>query len=49
MKKALRPILLILAIIIVLVAGAYFYEQKWGLEGPFPDHHHHSGDGHNHD
>ena len=47
-KKALLPILLIVAAIIVLAAGAYFYEQKWGSEGPFPDHHH-DGDGHHHD
>ena len=36
LKKALIPILLILAAILLLAAGAYWYEQKWGLEGPWP-------------
>jgi hypothetical protein len=47
-KKALLPLLWIVAAIVVLAAGAYFYEQKWGSEGPFPDHHHGSH-GHSHD
>jgi hypothetical protein len=41
MKKALLPLLWIAAGIIVLAAAAYWYEQKYGPEGPFPSHHHH--------
>jgi uncharacterized membrane protein YidH (DUF202 family) len=41
LKKALIPILLIVGIIVVLTAVARWYEQKWGLEGPFPSEHHH--------
>ena len=40
-KKALMPILLTLAAIILLAAVAYWYEEKWGIEGPFPSEHHH--------
>jgi len=40
-KSALKPLLLILGLIVVLAAVAYFYEQKWGLAGPFPSQHHH--------
>lgn len=40
-KKALTPILLTLAAIILLAAAAYWYEEKWGIEGPFPSEHHH--------
>jgi Mg2+ and Co2+ transporter CorA len=42
MKKALLPVMLILAAVCLLAALAYFYEKKWGLEGPFPStgHHH---------
>jgi len=41
MKKALMPILLILAVMILFIGGMYLYEQKWGIEGPFPNTHHH--------
>lgn len=41
LKKALLPVLLIVAAIVLLVAGAYWYEQKYGAEGPFESHHHH--------
>ncbi len=44
-KKALLPLLLIAAVLLALVAAAYFYETKWGQEGPFPDSDHH---GHHH-
>ena len=37
------PILLILAAIFLLAGAAYWYEQNWGLEGPFPDTHNHDG------
>lgn len=42
-KKALWPLVWILAGLLLLAGLAYFYEQHWGLEGPFPDteHHHH--------
>jgi hypothetical protein len=40
-KKAVLPILLILAAIALLAAGAYWYEQRFGAEGPFPNEHHH--------
>jgi len=43
--KALRPILWILAAVLLLAAAAYWYEKKWGAEGPFEDNHHH-GHGH---
>ena len=41
MKKALLPILLILAAIAVLAGINYWYEKNWGIEGPFPSEHHH--------
>ncbi len=41
MKKALGPILWMLLAIALLAAAAYWYEQKWGLEGPFPAEGHH--------
>ena len=40
-KKVLLPLLLILVSIVLLSAAAYWYESKWGSEGPFPSHHHH--------
>ena len=40
-KKALLPILLIIAAIVLLTAVAYWYEQKYGEDGPFPPEHHH--------
>jgi hypothetical protein len=41
MKRALLPILLILLAIGLLIAFSYWYEQRWGIEGPFPCEHHH--------
>jgi len=41
MKKALMPLLLIVAGIMVLGAAVYWYYDKYGAEGPFPSHHHH--------
>ncbi len=35
------PILLILGAMIVVIGAMYFYEWKWGAEGPFQSHHHH--------
>lgn len=55
MKKVLTPILLILGLIVVLAGAAWFYEQQWGLDGPFPSQHQHGGgeaageDKHDHD
>jgi hypothetical protein len=40
-KKTMMPILLTLVAIILLAAVAYWYEQNWGLNGPFPSEHHH--------
>jgi hypothetical protein len=40
-KKALLPVLLLLLAILLLAAAAYWYEAKYGLEGPFPAQHHH--------
>ncbi len=39
------PILLILAAMILFIGGMYVYEQRWGLEGPFPSHDHHGAEG----
>jgi hypothetical protein len=36
LKKALIPVLLILAAILLLAGGMYWYEQEWGLDGPWP-------------
>jgi len=36
MRKLLLPFALFLAAIVVLAALAYWYEQKYGSEGPFP-------------
>jgi hypothetical protein len=42
MKRALLPVLFILTLIALLTVVTRWYEQRWGLEGPFPpDHHHH--------
>jgi hypothetical protein len=41
MKRALLPILLMLLAVAVLAALTYWYEQRWGIEGTFPDDHHH--------
>ena len=41
MKKVLLPLLLIAVGIVLLGAAAYWYEQRYGAEGPFPSHHHH--------
>jgi hypothetical protein len=40
-RKALVPLLIVLAVILLLAAAAYWYEQNWGLQGPFPSEHHH--------
>ncbi len=39
LKKALIPVLLILLAILLLAGAAYWYEQKYGLEGPFQSDH----------
>ena len=44
MLRALKPLLLILGMIAALALAAYLYEQKWGLDGPFPTQHHHDGE-----
>jgi hypothetical protein len=36
MKKALLPIVLFLAVILLLAAASYWYDQKYGSDGPFP-------------
>jgi len=36
MKKALLPILLILAGVVLLATVAYWYENNYGDNGPFP-------------
>lgn len=41
MRKVLLPIALFLAAILVLAAVAYWYEQKYGSEGPFTNQHGH--------
>jgi hypothetical protein len=45
MKKAIKPLLLILAGIIVLAALAYFGERK-GWDSFFPEDDHHQGHHH---
>jgi hypothetical protein len=42
-RKALLPILLIVAAALLLMTAAYLYEKKWP-DGPFQDSHH----GHQH-
>jgi hypothetical protein len=44
MKRALMPILWLLAALALLAAGVVFYETKWGDGGPFSDGH----EGHGH-
>ena len=41
MKKLMLTLLLWIALAGLFFAGACLYEQYWGLEGPFPTHHHH--------
>jgi len=41
MRKAWVPVLWALAAVVVLIVAAYFYEQKWGIDGPFKSQHHH--------
>jgi hypothetical protein len=41
MRKILLPIALFLAAILLLVGAAYWYDQKYGSEGPFPNQHGH--------
>ena len=49
MKKALQPLLWILATVIILAMAGYMYDQKFGADGPFESRHHGSADdGHDH-
>ncbi len=48
MKRALLPMVWIAGAIVVLIAVMYWYEQKWGTEGPFEDTHTHGHEGHDH-
>jgi hypothetical protein len=41
MRRLVLPVALLLAAILLLAAAAYWYEQKYGSEGPFPSQHHH--------
>lgn len=41
MKKLMLTLLILIALAGLFFAGAYYYEQRWGLEGPFPARHHH--------
>jgi hypothetical protein len=41
MKKVLMPLLLIIAGMVLLTAGIWWYENKYGPEGPFRSEHHH--------
>jgi CHASE3 domain sensor protein len=36
MRKILGPFALLVGAILLLVAAAYWYEQKYGSTGPFP-------------
>ena len=47
MKKALLPLLLIVVAILAFAAVGYWYNQRYGAEGPFESQHYH-GDGHDH-
>lgn len=41
MKRALLPLLLLLVAVVVLGVLTYWYEQRWGIRGPFATEHHH--------
>ena len=41
MKKVLMVMALFLACILLLMAGVYWYDQKYGSEGPFQNQHGH--------
>jgi hypothetical protein len=41
MRKVLLPIALFFAAILLLVGAAYWYDQKYGSEGPFRNQHGH--------
>jgi hypothetical protein len=41
MRKVLLPIALFFAVILLLVAAVYWYDQKYGSQGPFPNQHGH--------
>ena len=41
MKKVLLVMALFLAGILLLMAAAYWYDQKYGSDGPFPSQHGH--------
>ena len=45
MKKMLAPILILLGLVVLLALAMFWYEQKWGSDGPFPSHHHHGPNG----
>lgn len=40
-KKALLPVLALLAVVLLLAAAAYWYTQKEGDNWPFKNEHHH--------
>ena len=41
MKKALMPILIIVAVVALLLLLARWYEEKYGMSGPFRSSHEH--------
>jgi len=41
MRKVLLAIVLFLAVILLLMAADYWYDQKYGSDGPFPSQHGH--------
>ncbi|MCX7827181.1 MAG: hypothetical protein N2689_16750 [Verrucomicrobiae bacterium] len=41
MKKVLVPFLWLVLACLLVLAAAYFYEQRWGVHGPFPARHGH--------
>jgi hypothetical protein len=41
MKKLALTLLLLMGLAGLVLAGAYYYEQHWGLEGPLPGCRHH--------
>jgi hypothetical protein len=49
MKRALVPLILIFAGVVLLIAAAWFYERQWGSDGPFQSGHQHGGAGDEHE